>query len=61
MDLLTDDHARLQLKNSLLLSRIQACKDLEAKLRELSDEDLDVDGCYLSTQDVEILQSEVRK
>ena len=56
MDLLTNDHARLQSENSLLLSRVQACKDLEAKLRELSDENLDVDGCYLSTQDAEVLQ-----
>ena len=48
-------------ENSLLLSRVQACKDLEQKLRDMSDEVLEVDGCYLSTQEADVLKSEIRK
>ncbi len=51
----------LQSENSLLLSRVQACKELEQKLRDMSDEDLELDGCYLSTQEADVLKSEIRK
>ena len=61
MDLLTIDYAKLQSENSLLLSRVQACKELEQKLRDMSDEDLELDGCYLSTQEADVLKSEIRK
>ena len=61
MDLLTIDYAKLQSENSLLLSRVQACKELEQKLRDMSDKHLEVDGCYLSTQEADVLKSEIRK
>ena len=56
---MAEKNASLEVDNRLMLSRIAACRKMEEKLRTMSEEELDVDGWYLSSGDVVKMRTEV--
>ncbi|MCO5591690.1 hypothetical protein L7F22_045681 [Adiantum nelumboides] len=54
-------NATLESSNRVLLNRVTACKRVEERIKEMSEEELDIDGWYLASVDVEQMQVAMRE
>ncbi|MCO5577046.1 hypothetical protein L7F22_030868, partial [Adiantum nelumboides] len=61
LDMLFATNARLEADNKVLLNRVTACKEVEEKIRDCTDEELVIDGWYLPTQEVDDMKAELRR
>ncbi|MCO5576147.1 hypothetical protein L7F22_029955 [Adiantum nelumboides] len=61
LDMLFATNARLEADNKVLLNRITACKEVEEKIRDCTDEELVIDGWYLPAQEVDDMKAELRR
>ncbi|MCO5580904.1 hypothetical protein L7F22_034777 [Adiantum nelumboides] len=60
-DMLFATNARLEADNKVLLNRVTACKEVEEKIRDCTDEELVIDGWYLPAQEVDDMKAELRR
>ncbi|MCO5595037.1 hypothetical protein L7F22_049074 [Adiantum nelumboides] len=60
-DMLFATNARLEADNKVLLNRVTACKEVEEKIRDCTDEELVIDGWYLPAQKVDDMKAELRR
>ncbi|MCO5593024.1 hypothetical protein L7F22_047028 [Adiantum nelumboides] len=51
----------LEADNKVLLNRVTACKEVEEKIRDCTDEELVIDGWYLPAQEVDDMKAELRR
>ncbi|MCO5580926.1 hypothetical protein L7F22_034799 [Adiantum nelumboides] len=61
LDMLFATNARLEADNKVLLNRVTACKEVEEKIRDCTDEELVIDGWYLPAQEVDDMKAELRR
>ncbi|MCO5607848.1 hypothetical protein L7F22_062050 [Adiantum nelumboides] len=61
LDMLFATNARLEADNKVLLNRVIACKEVEEKIRDCTDEELVIDGWYLPAQEVDDMKAELRR
>ncbi|MCO5601591.1 hypothetical protein L7F22_055714 [Adiantum nelumboides] len=61
LDMLFATNARLEADNKVLLNRVTACKEVEKKIRDCTDEELVIDGWYLPAQEVDDMKAELRR
>ncbi|KAI5075678.1 hypothetical protein GOP47_0009754 [Adiantum capillus-veneris] len=58
---LAKTNVALEADNKVLLNRVAACKDVEKQIRECTDDELSIDGWYLSPEEVEDMKAQLRK
>ncbi|MCO5587638.1 hypothetical protein L7F22_041588 [Adiantum nelumboides] len=61
LDMLFATNARLEADNKVLLNRVTACKEVEKKIKDCTDEELVIDGWYLPAQEVDDMKAELRR
>ncbi|MCO5613191.1 hypothetical protein L7F22_067467 [Adiantum nelumboides] len=61
LDMLFATNARLEADNKVLLNRVIACKEVEKKIRDCTDEELVIDGWYLPAQEIDDMKAELRR
>ncbi|MCO5563542.1 hypothetical protein L7F22_017187 [Adiantum nelumboides] len=61
LDMLFATNARLEADNKVLLNRVTACKEVEKKIRDCTDEELVIDGWYLPAQEIDDMKAELRR
>ncbi|MCO5591948.1 hypothetical protein L7F22_045941 [Adiantum nelumboides] len=54
-------NARLEADNKVLLNTVTACKEVEEKIKDCTDEELVIDGWYLPAQEVDDMKAELRR
>ncbi|MCO5584781.1 hypothetical protein L7F22_038713 [Adiantum nelumboides] len=48
-------------KNKVLLDRVSACKEVEKKIKECAEDELEIEGCFMSGTNVDTMKMELQK
>ncbi|KAI5082698.1 hypothetical protein GOP47_0002441 [Adiantum capillus-veneris] len=61
LNLLASINATLEVDNRVLLNWVTTCNDVEKKIWQCTNDELEIDGWYLRVEDVEHMKMELRK
>ncbi|MCO5602916.1 hypothetical protein L7F22_057056 [Adiantum nelumboides] len=61
LEVLSTVNVTLEAENKVLLDRVSACKEVEKKIKECAEDDLEIEGCFMSGTDVDTMKMELQK
>ncbi|MCO5557289.1 hypothetical protein L7F22_010850 [Adiantum nelumboides] len=61
LEVLSTVNVALEAKNKVLLDRVSACKEVEKKIKECAEDELEIEGCFMSGTDVDTMKMELQK
>ncbi|MCO5600614.1 hypothetical protein L7F22_054729, partial [Adiantum nelumboides] len=61
LEVLSTVNVTLEAENKVLLDRVSACKEVEKKIKECAEDELEIEGCFMSGTDVDTMKMELQK
>ncbi|MCO5552503.1 hypothetical protein L7F22_006015 [Adiantum nelumboides] len=61
LEVLSTLNVTLKAENKVLLDRVSACKEVEKKIKECAEDELEIEGCFMSGTDVDTMKMELQK
>ncbi|MCO5567512.1 hypothetical protein L7F22_021206 [Adiantum nelumboides] len=61
LEVLSTVNVTLEAENKVLLNRVLACKEVEKKIKECAEDELEIEGCFMSGTDVDTMKMELQK
>ncbi|MCO5603706.1 hypothetical protein L7F22_057857 [Adiantum nelumboides] len=61
LEVLSTVNVTLEAENKVLLDRVSACKEVEKKIKECAEDELEIEGCFMSSTNVDTMKMELQK
>ncbi|MCO5560061.1 hypothetical protein L7F22_013667 [Adiantum nelumboides] len=61
LEVLSTVNVTLEAENKVLLDRVSACKEVEKKIKECAEDELEIEGCFMSGTNVDTMKMELQK
>ncbi|MCO5613307.1 hypothetical protein L7F22_067583 [Adiantum nelumboides] len=61
LEVLSTVNVTLETENKVLLDRVSTCKEVEKKIKECVEDELEIEGCFMSGTDVDTMKMELQK
>ncbi|MCO5569760.1 hypothetical protein L7F22_023475 [Adiantum nelumboides] len=61
LEVLSTENITLEAENKVLLDRVSACKEVEKKIKECAEDELEIEGCFMSGTNVDTMKMELQK
>ncbi|MCO5564585.1 hypothetical protein L7F22_018249 [Adiantum nelumboides] len=61
LEVLSTVNVTLEAENKVLLDRVSACKEVKKKIKECAEDELEIEGCFMSGTNVDTMKMELQK